>query len=335
MRSWFIVALASALLAGCIQPLASEVPDEPDASVDPIVRFVLLGDMGEGNAGQYQVGRAIESVCAARGCDFVLGLGDNIYDSGVTSPNDPQFESKFEEPYHNLTLPFYMSLGNHDNGEEILGQEQGLGSDSRRGDHQVAYHYRTDRASEKWQMPSRYYTFTWHHAQFFALDTNTMMWMGDPQTARDPLVLQQAEWLDREITASDKTWKFTFGHHPYVSNGQHGDAGEMEGVPGLGILIQRTLEEVACDRVNAHLAGHDHDMQWLAPVASCGDTEFLISGAGSKARELRDPSDHEAFFQQGATLGFAWIELDGTTFTGAYFDADANPLYERSFTKTP
>ncbi len=70
------------------------------------------------------VGQAMADICAVKlgaendperaGCDFVVGLGDNIYESGVTSVDDPQFEEKFELPFEPVDLPFYLVLGNHD-----------------------------------------------------------------------------------------------------------------------------------------------------------------------------------------------------------------------------
>lgn len=87
----------------------------PGASPDTTVKFIAIGDMGTGKDGQRKVAEVMKQVCARRGCDFVVGLGDNIYEAGVDSASDIQFQTKFEEPYKNLNLRFYMALGNHDN----------------------------------------------------------------------------------------------------------------------------------------------------------------------------------------------------------------------------
>ena len=48
-----------------------------------MVRFVVLGDGGEGNDTQYAVAAAMDTVCDAKtdddgpGCEFALYLGDN------------------------------------------------------------------------------------------------------------------------------------------------------------------------------------------------------------------------------------------------------------------
>ena len=83
------------------------VPTVPVTTTEGTVRFVVLGDAGMGNQAQYDVAEAIKNVCAQRGCDFALYLGDNFYDTGVSSIDDSQFIDKFELPYANLDFPFY------------------------------------------------------------------------------------------------------------------------------------------------------------------------------------------------------------------------------------
>src|SRR5688572_25019386 len=73
---------------------AADTAPDPDGSSDGgstgavsrgEVRFVALGDAGEGNENQAAVGQMIATVCEERGCDFALYLGDNFYDTGVDS----------------------------------------------------------------------------------------------------------------------------------------------------------------------------------------------------------------------------------------------------------
>ncbi len=137
-----LVFFAALLLAA---PALSDgrLPVRPAAKVPVLatpVSFIAFGDAGDGGAAQYAVGRAVAEVCAVRGCDFALMLGDNFYPDGVTSADDPQFISKFERPYAALTVPVYVALGNQDNGARA--------SENRRGDFQVAYAQRSDRLSD-------------------------------------------------------------------------------------------------------------------------------------------------------------------------------------------
>lgn len=379
-----VVALVAILAAGCLQggdggddsvdePAPSAAPyrdrfPPPDlAAIDgnpsaaesaaPGVRFILTGDTGTGSEMQYKIGRTIEAVCAVRGCDFMAILGDVIYESGVASVNDPQFESKFELPYANLTMPIYNVLGNHDNSwdptlDTPVGQDLGAGHWYEAGTHMVDYHYRTDRMSEKWQLPDRYYSFRYGDAEFFALDSNTMMYQNIPfgstrQEAYED-ALGQAAWFDEVVAASNATWKFTLAHHPYVSNGEHGDAGSYDdhnlqengipvplaapGVRGDGVKMFFDDHVCASGQIDLHFAGHDHDLQWLKPVQSCGATEFIVSGAGAKTRALMDPTD-DAWFGAGGITGFFWVELTADAFRGVVLDEDGNVLFERILPK--
>jgi hypothetical protein len=314
------VRLPLLLLAGLALAAPVLAPDEAP------VRFVVLGDTGHGNAAQFQVAQAALQVCQARGCDFVLGAGDNIYPNGVGSAYDAQFGTKFEQPYASFTIPFWMAQGNHDNGD-LSGQGRGDGGQSFKGDFEVAYGLRTDRASDRWHMPARNYTFRLADVQVWALDTNTLMWMGDPLGVRDPLGLQQLLWLRQTMDESDARWKIAFGHHPYWSNGDAGDAGVYNGVPGLGLDVKLVLEQAVCGRADAYFAGHDHDLQWLQPSPACGKTQLVVSGAGSGGDTLADPERHPVLFQQEETPGFAWVEA-GQEMRIAFYDSAALLLYE-------
>lgn len=104
--------------------------------LDYIVCFVVLGDFGEGNIIQCFVFEVMEVVCSCvGGFEFVVGLGDNIYDDNLISIYSMVFEVKFELFYDNLDFLFFMLLGNYDNDLVI----DGFGSFNYVGDIQVVY----------------------------------------------------------------------------------------------------------------------------------------------------------------------------------------------------
>ena len=293
-----------------------------DASVPPMprVRFVVLGDGGEGNQTQADVARAMETICDRDGCDFALYLGDNIYDSGVDSPEDEQFIDKFETPYANLDFPFYVALGNHDYG--------GLGiiPVESRGPHQVAY---TD-LSGRWTMPDEYYAVTEGHATFFALDTTALLW----DFGGESLETQQA-WFDDAIGGATTPWKIVFGHHPYISNGKHGNAGEYEGITISspdnidGDGVRDFFEQSVCGVADAYFCGHDHNRQWLGE--RCG-TVFALSGAAAKLEDLRGRGNVTEF-EDASKAGFLWVQLLGDTMTARFYDVDGFANFERILTR--
>ncbi len=74
-------------------------------------------------------------------------------------------------------------------------------------------------------MPDTVYAFETRGVAFFALDTTEIFFgLGDDQQA----------WLDAQVAKVDPAatdWTIAFGHHPYISNGSHGNAGTYEGIP--------------------------------------------------------------------------------------------------------
>ena len=121
----------------------SDTDSDSDADPEQVVRFIAMGDGGEGNTNQYQNAAAIKTLCESKGCEFVLYLGDNFYNDGVESVDDEQFQTKFELPYAELDLPFYVVLGNHDYGSWSIWE------------YKAAYEVEYTDHSDKWFLPDR------------------------------------------------------------------------------------------------------------------------------------------------------------------------------------
>ena len=297
------------LLAACQSP---PEPWEP-------VRFVALGDTGEGNVDQYAVAAVMKDVCELNGCDFALLLGDNIYDTGVSGLDDIQWQDKFELPYAELDFPFYAVLGNHDYGLLL--------PDEDKADFQVAY---SDQ-SEKWTMPARHYRHEHQNVDFYGLDTAAMYFAS---TLVEQYEAQRA-WLDEHLETVEPTrWSIAYGHHPYLSNGPHGNAGWYEGltpeVPNLsGISLKELFDGHVCGRVDLYLCGHDHDREWL--VETCQGTQFMVSGAGAKLRDFTN--DQDVHWGDDTTEGFAWIEIHDNSLTVQWWDMFGVMNYEGGWTK--
>ena len=289
----------------------------PPVDYEP-VRIAVLGDQGEGNDAQFEVGLVLRDVCAAQGCDFALLLGDNFYDVGVTGVDDVQWQDKFELPYAEVDLDFYAVLGNHDYGGT---------SNLERAGHQIAY---TD-FSEKWMMPDHFYAHSHSNVDLVALDTSPPMYPISLASIGD----RQAPWLDDQFAGfePDDRWRIVYGHHPYLSNGHHGDAGAYDGLPDTitisGAPVGAMLQEQVCGVADLYLAGHDHDRQWLEPT--CDGTQLMISGAGSKLRPFEGAQP--VHWSDDQTTGFAWLEIDDETITVQFWDRDGSMAFEGGWTR--
>ena len=276
------------------------------------VRFVAMGDTGTGDAGQTKIAGAVAAKCKKDGCDFVQLLGDNIYDSGASSVDDPVWQERFETPYAAIDLDFFAVLGNHDYGAN------GAGTDFAKGQNEVAY----TKKSKKWKMPTAYYHHTKENVELFALDTN-MAFFGQS----GPQKTDMTAW----IAASKAEWKIAVGHHPYKSNGPHGNAGSYDGIPIApfsGSAVRTFLEDTICGKVDLYLCGHDHSRQWLNE--SCKGTELAVSGAGAKATELG--GKNPVLFQSIA-LGFLYIVIEGKKLTAEFVDENGKTELTHVLTK--
>ena len=288
-----------------------------------MVRFFALGDQGKGNDNQRAVGAAVARVCAERGCNFGLLLGDNFYDNGVTSAIDSQFVSKFEEPYADVDVPFYVVMGNHDYGE--------TSAQFQLGENQRLY----AAANDKFRMPDAgfWYDFrapTNPDVHLVAFDTARMIWGVD--------VEPQQAFVEGVLAATTARWRIAFAHHPYVSNGAHGNAGTYEGIPFVPVLSGGTIkdffDESICGQVDLYLSGHDHNRQAFSPPASCA-THFIVSGAGggSSSFEDRGANDDWLLWGDDSKAGFVWIEIDGDVLTAAQYDGEGAIDFEHELRK--
>lgn len=331
------------------------------------VRFVAIGDAGTGAKPQEYVAEAMAQVCVQRGCDFVVSAGDNIYKKGPSSVNDEQFQSKFERPYANLKLPFFMVLGNHDNTGLIAGD----GGFNARGTIEVEYH----QYSQRWTMPERYYRITaplkgekvrddpsrnrQPLVEFFALDSTPLTSAPDmlPAYKIKHYTSNQARWIDAGLHNSRAQWRIALAHHPYISNGFHGNAGDYDRIasktdwlalllPNLnkklfqrvsGTYFKAFFEESLCNKLDLYISGHDHTLQWLKPTEDCGKTEFIVTGAAAKFKPLDNLQRNAVYQQLNNKLGFFWVEIVANQMNVTIYTVDAagggyQPAFKRSIT---
>ncbi|MEU4966644.1 metallophosphoesterase [Streptomyces smyrnaeus] len=286
------------------------IPDKAELTV------LLTGDAGTGEAGQWKVADAARAVCARRGVDLAIGLGDNIYENGPESSTDDEFQSKFERPNTGIDVPWLMVLGNHDTSGIIPGS----GGWPSRGDHEVAYHAH----SARWYMPSRYYSVAVPGAaaepvaEFFALDTTPLssyVLQTDPEYYwNGPFAREQRAWLAKSLAASRARWKFVFAHHPLRNNGTHRNAGEYEGISCGDYLsgkhVKKLYEEVVVGKAEFILSGHDHTLQILDTGADYQGTQQIVCGAAAKTKGRADEPSNKAFWEAYDTLGFMLLTIN-------------------------
>ena len=255
--------------------------------------FLALGDTGTASEQQYQVGDAMAHYCTGIDCQFALLLGDNFYQGGVSSVQDPLFQTMFEMPYKNVNMPFYVIMGNHDYGERA------------NLFHQAQYQIDYSQYSEKWTMPAKYYYFVKNEVLFIAIDTMLISWNREYN--------EQVRMVREALAMNNYRWVVVLGHHPYLSNGPHGNAGRYDNVTFIPVLsgkyVKKFYEENICNKADLYLSGHDHSMQVLPGNTLCPRPLLVVSGGGAKLTKLggKNPTYYEAL-----DLGFAHIEFSPT-----------------------
>lgn len=268
-------------------------PDPPASGKK--ITFLAVGDAGTGEEAQKMVASGMAQTAEKRKAGFVLYLGDNFYETGVSSVSDTLWTTAFESIYKqsSLQIPFYAVLGNHD----YYGNEEA----------ELEYALSHDR----WKMPARYYSFSagispGDSIDFFALDTEMLL----DETSEEAKA--QLIWLDAELKNSTAIWKVVFGHHPVRSNGDHGDTGE------LVALLKPILE---ANNVTAYFCGHDHHLELIKPE---NGVHYIVSGAGGKRRDVTWRKNTKF---ASTNFGFVSVEASATYFAVAFHARFGNVIY--------
>lgn len=267
VRTLFVAtqaAVASRLLPTNLLAAATD-----DRGFNDGYNFIIFGDWGRnGELDQRQVAAQMALAATSSKSRFIVSVGDNFYDYGVASVDDPQWQTSFENVYSDpaLRIPWHVILGNHD----YVGNCEA----------QLEY----GRTHSRWNMPDRYYLQT-HHigaattADFFYLDTTPMIGaykgkgkIGQHIATQD--VEKQIAWFKDALAASRAKWKIVIGHHPIYSGGTHGETVD---------LVKHILPLLHEHKVQAWFNGHDHDLQHLVE----GDLNLFCTGAGSKVRATK------------------------------------------------
>ncbi len=281
-----ILFVAAFTLTGCwgfnprkihtLEPLSAdewleiEVDDHTDLDE---VTFLVIGDMGEGDENQFQVGAAMADYCSTNNCDFVLGLGDNIYGDGVNSEHARKFQTKFEQPYDVMgRIDFWMIPGNHD--WHLANSVQS----------QINYSARSDR----WRMP--YLNFEVPNLpkwlNIYAIDTTVSTY--SIWRPNDPEVDIKVEEMIAEAAQSlcgKPGWRIMFGHHPRYSSGKHAMSEDPTGIlTAMDQSMGATMEE--CD-VQVYFSGHDHHQEIIS--LEDGFVQIIQGAGGRHLREIPNP----------------------------------------------
>jgi tartrate-resistant acid phosphatase type 5 len=289
LRSLFVLLLLAVLAA-------------PAALAQNGVSLFVIGDWGTGGKPARRVGEAMAGQHAVQRADAIISTGDNIYNSGVKSVDDPQWISKFENiyPTDRLDIPFWAVLGNHDHRGNA--------------DAQVEYGGRTlaDGSITRWRMPARNWSTVFRSeggdvaVRVVGIDTQELI---AGATARK----LRLAWIDSVLAAATEEWVLCVGHHPVYSHGHYGNT---------RVLVEQLAPLMEKHGVTAWLNGHEHDLQLLRRI---NGVRYIISGAGSGTRKTGTGVNTEF---ASRSLGFFRLDFDRQRMRIRVFGSDGSLLHE-------
>jgi tartrate-resistant acid phosphatase type 5 len=281
-----------------------------------ITGIVLIGDSGKDNEGQYQVSLSMLNLCAKEKCDFGMMAGDNVYPGGVMSPNDPILETVFDKYYDPLNIPFLVALGNHDYGL--------LPNKWKRGKYQLLHGVK----NPNFYIPHYYYVKELDYAVVAVLDTNRLMWKKDLKV--------QGKMIEEALKHAQKAnkWFIVLGHHPYLSNGKHGNAGKYEDVsiPYMvsGKYVKRFLDKHVCGKADFYFSGHDHSLQVFEKGSRGCNTHLVVSGSAASATKLL-PRNTTKF--ETRELGFFHVGIGENALSLRAYNSKTELLFVQNYLK--
>ena len=280
------------------------------------LQFIVLGDWGRhGEEGQLRVARQMNALASEVSIDFIVSTGDNFYERGVESVDDASWKSSFEQVYSLPaleSLPWYISLGNHD----YLGNIRA----------QIAY----SRKHPLWVLPATYHEQNFqlksrNFLKLFVIDTTALLdqYRDRPETYRyvdEAEPARQLNWLYRRLGKSEVDWNIVIGHHPLRSAGHHGNSVKLE--KQLGSIFRQA-------KVHAYFAGHDHHLEHIKTESF---TQYFISGGGSRIRPVSRSEKASLFV--ASSLGFSHVVLTATCMRVRFINERGEEVYRSSHRNT-
>jgi hypothetical protein len=275
---------------------------------------LLFGDSGSGARSQFEVAREFRRQSAT--ADVFVHLGDIVYPSLTVGQTDTRCLSVYRDVLR--SLPSFFSWGNHD---LPYGPTP----------YQSAFRMPTnttpalDHLEDRTQ-PDFYYSFDAGDAHFAVL-----FWTFSSQYYMRP-DCPQLRWLEADLTASTKRWKFLCLHHPVNTSGLHrADNYNANSTADRLEVADRLLPVAQRHRVQAIFSGHDHDYERFQPVAG---VHTLVSGGGGVGLYgLAEMDPNSACFYLRWHLTRLEVKEDSLRLTA--LGTDGGPIDVLEFRDTP
>lgn len=302
-----------AILASCS---AGTDPVQAWKEMEKPLNFYIINDAGRN--GYYEqkpvaatMGRMAESI----DIEFVVAAGDVHHFEGVRSVSDPLWMTNYELIYSHpdLMIPWYPICGNHEY----------------RGNTQAVVDY--SGVSARWDMPSRYYTFTAEEdsvaVRIVMLDTTPLIDKYREDTEKYPDasmtdIATQLEWLDSVLTAAREDWVLVVGHHPVYAYTDKSESERRDMQDRVNSILLRH------GNVDMYVCGHIHTFQHIRKDGC--DIDYVVNASASLGRDV-EPVDGTVFCSPEE--GYSLVTADKHELSLYMLDKDGNVLHTVTRTK--
>jgi len=299
-------------------------------------RFLVLGDWGrDGDYNQSVVAQAMARKAKSLRPNFVISTGDNFYEWGLVSVDDPQFDTSFVDIYNQseLQIPWHAVLGNHDYGETDKPEKPApfCSLKNSEGEGNACFFsplHQLDIAlsarDPRWHCERAFtLTLAGGDIEFFFIDTTPIMsqYMDAAWAINRGGVLQQSyedasRELEGKLARSKAKWKLVVGHHPIRSNHRSDDK-----FSDMVDIIEPLLVRYG---VQAYFCGHDHNLQYIYNPNR--GYHHVTSGAGSAIGDGFS-GHHDSPFQYAGN-GFVAVTMGPRAMKVEYLGVDSDePLF--------
>ena len=244
------------------------------------VTFQVVGDSGWATSPQFQVAEQMERSPA----DLLIHVGDVAYYAFNHFNADLRCFSIYQNQMR--STPWFLALGNHDS---YIDREAALKS---------------------FYLPTNAITGTEHFYSFDHGDVHFVALWADLQGGADYKPgSPQYRWLEQDLAATTKPWKFLFFHHTWRSSSIHGAVDDYDtNLVSDSMQLDGSFAELA-RRYGVQIVfnGHDHCYERLAP--GDGPMSFVTGGGGAILYSMSRL--HPDSVQFTARYHFLRISVDG------------------------
>jgi 3',5'-cyclic AMP phosphodiesterase CpdA len=239
--------------------------------------FVVFGDNRAGDPACDAVYQKVLAAALERKPAFVVNTGDQI-----DKPGNIEHWKRFWELSKSVTVPYFLTVGNHDIHMEVAGSED-------------TYKAQVDLPGNE-----LYYSFVAGNSLFVVLDTYIK---GEDKR----ITGEQFKWLGQVLAASKQKHTFVFVHHPLYPE------------KGKGKHYGNSLDRYKEDRdrlqalfvkykVTAIFTGHEH----LYLRKTMNGIPQIIAGGGGAPLYAKD--------EDGGFHHYVYITVDGERVSGEVVD---------------